>query len=237
MRVYALGTVRLAPTIGFVCLVLAGCGSGDDDPPDSGGGGTATATAAPVDRASDERLAEEALLVLGDLPAYWTSVDQGGADIPRCDAVRKVRETTTARGDSDRFAKGEGTGAQAAIYVFADEQAAEDGFTRLSSPETVACAADGLAGELARTSTGTVGRAATAPLEIDAHGDQSDATRVTVPLSAAGIEADLHIDLLYVRTGRALSLGLFLNVGSPFDDALREQLTAIGVERLTDALG
>ena len=43
---------------------------------------------------------------------------------------------------------------------------------------------------------------------------------------------ELFVDLVFVRSGRAISLGAFVDVQRPFDDALRTDLTAKPVGRL-----
>ena len=82
-----------------------------------------------------------------------------------------------------------------------------------------------------------VGDANSGRLSLDPLGDQRDAARVTVPLTTAeGVDADLIVDMVFVRSDRGLSLGLFIDVVSPFDNDLREQLTATSVGRLSDNL-
>lgn len=51
---------------------------------------------------------------------------------------------------------------------------------------------------------------------------------------AGGLEAtDVIVDLVFVRADRGISLGLFIDVLSPFDSDLREHLTATRVRRLS----
>jgi hypothetical protein len=44
------------------------------------------------------------------------------------------------------------------------------------------------------------------------------------------------VDVVFVRADRGVSLGLFIDVYSAFDNDLRDQLTATSVRRLSDDL-
>jgi hypothetical protein len=81
-----------------------------------------------------------------------------------------------------------------------------------------------------------VGEPRTTHPELENIGDERDATRVAVALSAKQLKIDVIVDLVIVRTGRGLSLNLYVNVGEPFDEALRRHLTEVTVERLHDEL-
>lgn len=82
-----------------------------------------------------------------------------------------------------------------------------------------------------------VGDASSARLSLDPLGDQREAARVTVSITTEeGLDVDVIVDLVFVRADRGISLGLFIDVFSPFDTDLREQLTATSVRRLSDNL-
>ena len=136
---------------------------------------------------------------------------------------------------SPRFNGGQATLVQNVVYVFADAAAARTAFDSASAEETRSCYAEAVTGAFRNQIGVELGDTNTAALSIEPVGDQHDAARVTLPITAEGVAADLIVDLVFVRIGRALSLSLFLNVATPFDPALRGQLTAATARRLSGA--
>ena len=234
--------------IAFVGLAFAGspaltsCGG-------SGDGGTAgtatpnsTATTAPAssptpDASVDRQIARESRLRLEDFPSGWTEADNDESNSAKCEGVEEAKKATTARANSSRFGEGENTEVQNSVYLFADEAAAEQAFTQLSGKETRVCYAESVTDALEEAGGLEVGNASSARLSLDPLGDQREAARVTVPVTTEeGLDVDVIVDLVFVRADRGISLGLFIDVLSPFDSDLREQLTATSVRRLSDNL-
>ena len=226
----------------MVALTLASCGGSDDPAPSSDSAGTpaATATATPTptpDREADGRVARQSTLTLEDFPSGWTETPDDESNDSKCEQVEAAKAQTTARATSPRFSEGENTQVQNSIYVFADASTAEQAFAQVSGEETRLCYADTVTEALKGQTDLDVGETQSARLSLDPVGDQREAARLTVPLSAEGVDVDLVIDLVFVRADRGLSLSLFINVSAPFDADLREELTATSVTRLSDALG
>jgi hypothetical protein len=222
----SLAPLRHAAAVAIACLLLVGCAS------DSDGGGSAAARAP----APDRELAEQARLTLEDFPSGWTAADADSRKIAKCDAVDAANRTASARARSPLFTHGENTETQTTIYLFADEQAARDAFDGISAQETRDCYVKQLTAAITASGRAKVRDVKTTRLSIDPLGDRHDAARITVAFTAHDIDADLVIDLIYVRVGRGLSLSVFLDVFSAFDEKLRAKLTAASADRLANAL-
>jgi hypothetical protein len=222
--------------VGSMALTSCG-GSGDGD----SANGTPTAATTPAssptpNAGADRQIARESTLTLEDFPSGWTVADNA-SKTAKCEGVEEVKRSTTARADSSRFGEGENTAVQNWVYLFADEADAEQAFTQLSGKDTRVCYAEGLTDALAAASGLTVGEARGARLSLDPLGDQREAARVTLPVTTEeGQDVDVIVDLVFVRADRGISLGLFIDVVSPLDGDLREQLTATSVRRLSDKL-
>jgi hypothetical protein len=223
----ALALLRHVAAVGLACLLLVACGSDGDR------GGSA-ARRAPV---PDRELAERARLTLEDFPSDWTAAAPDARRTAKCDAVDEAKRTASARARSPLFTRGENTETQTTIYLFADEQAAQHAFDGISAQETRDCYVKQLTAAINGSGRAKVRDVETTRLSIDPFGDEHDAARITVAFTANDVDADLVIDLIYVRVGRGLSLGLFRDVFSPLDEQLRAKLTATSADRLANALG
>ena len=209
----------------LACLPLAalaiGCGSGDDKP---------SATATP--HRDDKKAAKDATLKLSDFPSGWKGEPSSEDRSSRCARVEEAKKLVSARTTSDSFSKSQATLAENAIYVFPAEDSAEKGFDLVSGQESQDCYTQTVVKAFAGQSGVKVGRPRTSHPELESVGDERDATRVAIGLSAKNVQIDVIVDLVIVRTGRGLSLNLYVNLAQPFDEALRRKLTAATVERL-----
>lgn len=221
-------------------LLVTGCGGSSDSKSATDSASTqepsATATS---DRAADRAIALESTLTLEDFPSGWTQADEGQEPARvQCEQIEAAKAKTTARTNPPRFSAGENTAVQNSVYLFADESTAEQAFEQVSDKSTRFCYVEAVIQALKQRKDLEVGDTTSALLPLDPLGDQRNAARVTVPLTTAeGVDVDLVADMVFVRSDRGLSLGLFIDVVSPFDSDLREQLTATSVQRLSDNLG
>jgi hypothetical protein len=241
---------RSRAAVGALLLAGALAACGDSDEAESGSGAetatpartetaneTATPTAEPTpDTTEDKRIAEESVLTLDDFPSGWTAADDTSSSPAQCDAVKDAKAAASARANSPEFASGETTQVTNSVYMFADESAAEEAFSGLSSKDTRLCFGRTVSEGVADQGEVEVGDAKTAELSVDPLGDERSASRITLPLSAEGVDVDLVIDLVFVRIGRAVSLNLFVDTFTAFDEDLRGDLTASSVKRLTAEL-
>jgi hypothetical protein len=102
-----------------------------------------------------------------------------------------------------------------------DDAAATRAFERASSVATMRCCAQGVVVSAEKVTGATASQSTVARLPVAAVSDESAATRLVLPLTDGGQHVDLYADLVFVRSGRALSVGLFVGEGRPFDAALR----------------
>ena len=235
-----MGALRSFATLSLVVLAV-GCGGGDDDEPKSAAtpSPTPTATASPTvtPAADDETAAEFAALKTEDFPTGWTASESSENLEARCKDVEAAQKLTSARANSPRFSQGQTTLVQNAIYVFEDEATAEEAFDQIAGEATQNCYSEAVTGAFAGLAGVESGEPQIAPLEITPIGDEHSAARVTLPISAQGLDVNVSIDLVFVRAGRALSLNLFVNALAPFDETLRDRLTAASVDRLAAVPG
>jgi hypothetical protein len=247
--------------VGVACLVavlmiavfcLFGCGGDDDDDSaarttttDSRAAAPTETRAEPADRAADRRIAEDAVLVLEDFPTGWQQEDEDDDDNEEtdCSGVRDARETLSARATSPRFSQGETKNAENVTYVYGDDPAARTAFAGLASSETRTCIGQDLGERLAEAAGPTgqgggtqVGEPETSRVSIELLGDEREAARITVPVSAEGIDVDLIIDLVFVRVGRGIALVTVTDALTPFDEDLKAELTSTVIRRLSAAL-
>lgn len=231
-------------------VLVVGCG-GDDDPALSASTPAATAsvdapaaappaatntptpaaTAPPVD-SSDEQLAQSAQFVKADFPSDWTESPAGDeSNLTGCEAITSARAATSGRATSPTFTAGATTLAQSFVYVFKDEAAAQAAFDGITSEETRQC----LGVDLAKNIGGDAGAPAVEEIAVEALGDGSGASRVSIPLQGGAV--NLVADVVFIRTARGVALTTFANADMPFDEGQRAELLAKLADRLTTALG
>jgi hypothetical protein len=220
-----MGRLRALACLPLAALALIGCGSGSDKP---------AATATP--RSDDKQIAKEATLKLADFPDGWKGEPTTADRTSQCPRVKEAQQLVSARNTSQSFSHGQTTLAENAIYVFPAVDVAQKAFALVSGPESQDCYAQTVIKAFSTQSGVKVGEPRSTHPKLEDVGDQRSATRVTVALSAKQIKVDVIVDLVIVRTGRGLSLNLYVNVAEPFDEALRVRLTEATVERLHDAL-
>jgi hypothetical protein len=223
----------LAALLIVAAVMAAGCG---------GGGSSDTGSHAQVDKAADQDVARQAQLQLADFPSGWAQADeQDDQERVKCVGTEQARNTTTARGQSPRFNKGDNTYAESVAYTYPDDGAAHEAFTALASRDTRVCIGESIAKRLkdATKSKGPgdtgeieVGKLSTGRLAVDPLGDERDGGRVTLPLGTQGLDLDATVDFAIVRVGRAIALLEFIDVPTPFNNDLRADLTRKVVRRL-----
>jgi hypothetical protein len=209
-------------------LALAGCGAdgkeGNDRPTT---GGSTTAPEPVVDRAADRKIARSALLSLDDFSSGWTEKDDddNSSSEAKCRAISDARSSATAWATAPSFTKDEATQVDNTNYLFADETKAKESFTAIADRDTRRCLEEAFEDDLDVGEDVEVGDVETGRVAINPLGDERDAARFTVPVSSDGSDRDLHVDIVFVRTGRAIAFVVFTDVFRAFDDDLREELT------------
>jgi hypothetical protein len=123
------------------------------------------------------------------------------------------------------------------VYLFADEPAAEQAFTRFSEVTTLRCFGEYFIRGLEATDEGLeIGRLRDKLLEPADVGDARAGGRVTFPLKMNGQTIGFTLDVVFVRVGRGISLVAFVQGLAPPDGQLLDALTTISAKRLAQVL-
>lgn len=221
------------------------------------GGSAPAGTAAPdstepatptQDVEADTAAAEAALLTLSDFPAGWTEVPDDGESNPELN--RQIAACGGYDGDGFIDTQAEaGTGdftnpdgdtiINQNIGIAATEEDAAAAMAGLANPDALPCVADvyntsfvdalNSEGDLEGVEVGeiTVGR-----LNVTPVGDDTQAIRVVVPLSADGFNVDLVVDLVLIRVGRSLSGLAAQSQFSPIGIEILDEYNALAASRL-----
>jgi hypothetical protein len=192
----------------LLAVALAGCGA-----------------AAPT----DPQIARRGLIARGDLPAGWRDVRDGRA--VRCPVLRPTRRAATVVADSHEFVRGS-AGLESSVWVFPSAAAARRAFAALSGLPVQGCWGPGVVRAIAARNRLVVGRVTRAPVALGGIGDARAAGRVAANISQGGATDALDVDMTFVRTGRAVATGVFIDTGAPLDPALRTRLLRRQARRL-----
>jgi hypothetical protein len=235
----ALGFMVLA-----VLAVAGGCGGGSESASTEvetvtivETAGTSTAgTTTGVTKSQAERLVKSMLLRLSDFPTGWRGEPPDDSD-EGCSGIEKLsdRYDLLAKADSDDFAQGESTRAHSTSSLFPDEEAARDALNyvegSIQSERYRDCLVDFFRGEDLTVGDLTVGQVSFPKL-----GDRSSAWEIVAPLESEGVSVTAFYDIVFIRTGTALSVIFFGDTFTPFDEAMREQLGRRVAERMDAAV-
>jgi hypothetical protein len=78
----------------------------------------------------------------------------------------------------------------------------------------------------------SIGTPTAAQMSFPSFGAQSIAFRITVPITAKGLNVNVYLDAVAVRKGRAYTLLTFQRSSTPVSSSMEESLTALTVRRL-----
>jgi hypothetical protein len=183
---------------------------------------------------TDAQIARRGVLRQADFPAGWRLNRSTAAQI-KCKTTDAARKAASATVRGKTFATGDNTEAESVAYVYRSVNAAKRQLNALGGRQTTNCILRAVKLAFVEGAGYKVGTIATAPLQLEAIGDERLGTRITIPISTKGVDADVIIDVVVVRTGRAFALELFVDAFQAFDEAFRAKLTATQVQRLSDA--
>jgi hypothetical protein len=182
---------------------------------------------------TDAQIAHRGLLRRGDFPAGWRPNVSTAAHI-RCKTTDAARRAASATARGKTFATGQNTEAESAAYVYRSVKAAKRQLNRLGGADTTNCILRAVKRAFVEGAGYTVGTIATAPMQLEEVGDERSGTRITIPVSHQGVDADVIIDVVVVRVDRTFGLELFVDAVQPFDEGFRAKLTATQVRRLRE---
>jgi hypothetical protein len=182
-------------------------------------------------RDNDTQAAKRSLLTLHDFPKGWEQGKRLDIEVV-CPAYGAARRDASGVGSSPQFAKGDFLEAASSVYRYTDEAAAKRAFGAIASRATQRCYIDGTTKTLKDGGASEVRKVRVRQLSLQRLGDQRSGTRFVFPITAAGVDLDVTVDLTYVRSGRTLSLVFCLGAGDTFDSRLRRELIATQAGRL-----
>jgi hypothetical protein len=183
---------------------------------------------------TDAQIASRGLLRQGDFPKDW-KLNTSATDRLKCNSTAAAKKAASATARGKAFASGPNTEAQTSAYVYRSTKVAKRHLQQLGGKSTINCVVHAVERAFTDAAGLTVGRISTAALDLGDLGDQRLGTRITVPISGKGVDAQVFIDIVVVRAGRAYALELFVDAFTAFDEQFRAQLTATQVKRLKDA--
>jgi hypothetical protein len=235
--------MRQALALTLSCLAISACG-GDGD---GNGGGSQLQRA--IEPEAQER-AESMLLTLSDFPDGWRADAPEEEDEDSSEGFRECAGadysalTIVGEARSDDFAMGSTAQASSQAEVFESEEmaaAAVAEFTQaFASDEASACMNDylGNLGDAEVEFTGAeLGELSfTPPSGVD----DASAWQVAVTVTgkpgtqAAGASVDAYIDFIQLREGERTAEVTTLDILSPFDPELRDDLVAAVAGRMAD---
>jgi len=233
--------MRSAPPILACVVLLAACGGSDERRAATPEAATVTVTASPTaDAEADARLAEQATLVLADMPADWTEEGRNtGDDDSECEGFKFAQDDQTAQGSAPRFKGGPATHVLNRVYLFPDEPKAAQVKDAMGDPSTTpGCFGESLAQALADENGIEIGKvnAEQLDLRMDLGDDAAAASRITIALQSKPISSQMVVDLVAIRVGRGMSLLAFVQGVEPFDESVQRQVLEAADGKLTDAM-
>jgi hypothetical protein len=197
---------------------------------------TVETTALPKEEA--EEIARSMLLRLSDLPTGWRA--QPHEESEGCAGIDKLTERydVLAKADSKDFARGDTTEASSSAGLFNDEQTAREALDYLEasvqSKKFRECV-DDLLREQADEDV-TFGDVQVGQVSFPTLGDRSSAWEVVIPAKTQGFSFTAYATAVYMTRSSALAVVLFSDVGTPFDEGMRERLARIVEKRMDEAV-
>lgn len=231
-----------------VGLTLVGCGGGSD-------GDEATTTEQPADPA-DLAIAEAALLRLSDFPSGWSEVpdteeevsdelNDAQLELAACfgSETESLLDFSPANAETGDFTSPDDDVVSNTVSV-SDQAAAEDFMDRYGADGVAECLTEASAKvvEVGFSETDdvpddlTLGTVTVGRLNLTPVGDELVAYRITIPLSAGGLQVEVYLDLIAVRVERGVSGISVESLVFPMNASEIEEYVAIAAERLASAL-
>jgi hypothetical protein len=232
-------TGRLSGTF-VVALVAAACSSGGlacgSDKSDTSAESKTEAKQSirPVDNALAKRVA----LTLSDFPTGWRqelSKNEDEVDLS-CPNLDFSRFTVTGKAESPDFSRGENTQVSSKVGIFETDTQAREAFLRIASDSTARCLAGAVEKEFKKSAKSEedfeVGEVSMGRVSAPRSGDRSADLQITIPIKTQGLEPDVYLDLAPVQQDRALSIFIFVDVLSAFDEDLKQSLIQAASARM-----
>ena len=242
--------MRSAWVASFLAAVLVAAGCAQED--DAHRLRSLDVTASPAQAAADEALADSTLLTLDDFPARWRALPrpeeitlgrQEKADLARClGADSDVFDLDLPHAGTPTFVSPAGDTVTARVSLAADDTGSRrsiEVLRRTAAPDCYAEAAFQAAGAFEPDGAPAgveVGTVSAVPIPYADFGNTTVAWRMSVPITAGREHANMYLDTVVVRVGRALISFSFQSQIRPYDRDQSEHVVSILVERVTEAV-
>jgi hypothetical protein len=234
--------MRVAVALMALAIVAgAGCG---------GGGSSDTGAAKRTINADSQRRAKSMLLRLSDFPEGWRAsasdpVDKGvQANLQKCVGVDFSTKNVTGKAASPDFGTGQWTDASSGATIVGSPAEAQQWFEQAAAiwrgSKVKDCVTKLFQGVFQGSADYKVGEADVGELPITApqNVEKAQGWRIMIPLEATsgankGISVPAYIDLVTLLNNDDLALVSTLDVLTPFDPTLRDQLVKTVAARMT----
>jgi hypothetical protein len=224
-------------------------------------GGASATTEPPPDTSEpsttvhpDQPAAEAALLTIDDFPEGWIEVAEDERTPLAIESQRRIAEC--AGGEGERLLDLGGALAESGNFrgpdsqvveesvAIVDEAVAEDMVARFTAPGVGECFADAMQQTIGEMITSPsdptesfpgdteLGKVTVEPLEVPAAGDEGAGYRITVPLTTQGIDLEIILDAVVIRSGGALAGVSFQSALEPFASEDIDRYVELAAERL-----
>jgi hypothetical protein len=205
----------------LVLILLVGLGTG------CGGGSSSNESRSTTSQTKintrDKAAAQRIVLHLSDFPTGWRAQpSKNESDEPKCFKLDVSDLTVTGKASSRDFVNGQVTTATSAAGLYEDEQQAHDAYQRIANEKLAKCISDWVRTQ--STSDAKITDSSFGKLGFPKLGDQSSAYQIAMTLEAQGLTPTAYVDLVFIRETRALTFLVFLDLFSPFDEQLKEDL-------------
>jgi hypothetical protein len=202
----------------------------------------------------DQAAAEAALLTIDDFPPGWAEVPDDERTPLAIESQRRI--AACAGGEGDRLLDLGGALAESGNFsgpdnqvveesvAIVDDAVAEEMVARFTAPGVGDCFADAMQQTIdemvtnpsaptesfpARTELGEV---TVEPLKVPAAGDESAGYRITVPLTTQGVDFEIFLDAVLIRSGGALAGVSFQSAPEPFPTEDIDHYVELAADRL-----
>jgi hypothetical protein len=219
-----------------VMIVLVGCGSSKKSSSTSSGSASSSSSTGDKVKAGDINLKAD------DFPSDWTSTPSNSAtssatdkNLYSCSGLPDPATNTTAAVSSPDFAKGTFTQASSEVRFAKSKDVANKVLDAFKSDKFQSCLQQTIDAQIkvqASSGGATVGASKIESLAAPSGTDAAAAFRMTTPITAFGQTITFYIDFAVLQKGRAVVTLSVSNGNSPFDSALKGELTAKLISRM-----
>ena len=175
---------------------------------------------------------------LSDFPSGWQQKDSANEsnDEAKCPGWEAAKAAASAQQKSPSFDKGSGEGVTSTVLIFSDASSAARSFDQARGEGDRRCLADEITKAAKSEKDVQIGTVTSGQVSMAPVGDQSAASRFTIPVTGSGLSVEFVVDHVFARVGRGVAYLPFAEISSPFDETLRNKLTTTVVDRLKAAL-